>query len=58
LKVFDLLGKEVVTFADGVFTAGEVQAFTFDASKYSNGIYYYQRKSGTQTEIKKMLLLK
>ncbi len=34
LKVFDMLGKEV-------------QAFTFDASKYV---------SGTQTEIKKMLL--
>jgi hypothetical protein len=55
LKIFDLLGKEVVTLADGVFIAGEVQAFTFDASKYSSGIYYYQLKSGTQTAIKKML---
>ncbi len=58
LKVFDLLGKEVVTLADGVFNSGELQSFTFDASKYSSGIYYYQLKSGAQTEIKKMLLLK
>ena len=58
LKIFDLLGKEVVTLADGVFTAGEVQTFTFDASQYSSGMYYYQLKSGAQTEMKKMLLLK
>ncbi len=58
LKVFDLLGKEVVTLADGVFNSGELQSFTFDASKYSSGIYYYQLKSGAQTEMKKMLLLK
>ena len=58
LKVFDLLGKEVVTLAEGNFIAGEVQSFTFDASKYSSGIYYYRLISGTQTEMKKMLLLK
>ena len=58
LKVFDLLGKEVVTLADGIFSSGELQSFTFDASKYSSGIYYYQLKNGTQTEMKKMLLLK
>lgn len=58
LKVFDLLGKEVVTLADGVFNSGELQSFTFDASKYSSGIYYYQLKSGNKTEMKKMLLLK
>lgn len=58
LKVFDLLGQEVTTLANSVFNAGEVQTFTFDASKYSSGIYYYQLKSGNITEMKKMLLLK
>ena len=58
LKVYSLLGQEVATLADGEFNDGEIQTFTFDASKYSSGIYYYQLKSGSGTQIKKMLLLK
>jgi hypothetical protein len=58
LKVYSLLGQEVATLADGEFNDGEIQTFTFDASKYSSGIYYYQLKSGNGTQIKKMMLLK
>ena len=58
LKVFNLLGQEVATLADGDFNDGDTQTFTFDASKFSSGIYYYQLKSGTTTQIKKMMLLK
>jgi len=58
LKVFNIIGQEVATLADGVFTAGDVQQVTFDASRYSSGIYYYQLKTGNRTEIKKMMLLK
>ena len=58
LKVFNLLGQEVATLADGEFNGGDTQTFTFDASKLSSGIYYYQLKSGNTTQIKKMMLLK
>ncbi|MGA9407355.1 MAG: SMP-30/gluconolactonase/LRE family protein [Bacteroidota bacterium] len=58
LKVYNLLGQEVATIADGEFNDGEVQTFTFDSSKLSSGIYYYQLESGNKTEIKKMMLLK
>ncbi len=58
LKVFNLLGQEVATLADGEFNGGDTQTFTFDASKLSSGIYYYQLKSGTTNQIKKMMLLK
>ena len=58
LKVFNLIGQEVATLADGVFNAGDIQQVTFDASRYSSGIYYYQLKTGNRTEIKKMMLLK
>ncbi|HTR80372.1 MAG TPA: T9SS type A sorting domain-containing protein [Bacteroidota bacterium] len=58
LKVFNLLGQEVATLANGNFNANEVQEVTFDASHLSSGIYYYQLKSGDRTEIKKMMLLK
>ncbi len=58
LKVYNLLGQEVATLADGEFNGGDTQTFTFDASKLSSGIYYYQLKSGTTNQIKKMMLLK
>ena len=58
LKVFNLVGQEVATLADGEFAAGEMQEVTFDASRYSSGIYYYRLNSGGRTEIKKMMLLK
>lgn len=58
LKVYNLLGQEVATLANGLFNAGEVQESTFDATEYSSGIYYYELKSGDRTEMKKMLLLK
>ncbi len=58
LKVFNLLGQEVATLADGEFNGGDTQTFTFDASKLSSGIYYYQLKSVSGTQIKKMMLLK
>ena len=58
LKVYNLLGQEVATLADGEFNGGDTQTFTFDASKYSSGIYYYQLKSTAGTQIKKMMLLK
>jgi sugar lactone lactonase YvrE len=58
LKVFNLLGQEVATLADGEFNDGETQTFTFDASKFSSGIYYYELRTGSTTQIKKMMLLK
>ena len=58
LKVFSILGQEVATLADGEFNDGETQTFTFDASRLSSGIYYYELKSGATTQVKKMMLLK
>jgi len=57
LKVFDVLGKEIVTLADGIHAAGNYKV-SFDASGFSNGIYFYQIKSSKFVETKKMLLLK
>ena len=53
LKVFNLLGQEVATLADGEFNGGDTQTFTFDASKFSSGIYYYQLKNSQRDSNKK-----
>ncbi len=57
LKVYNVLGQEVATLYSGVQTAGKHVA-TFDASKYSSGVYFYRLQSGNFMSVKKMVLLK
>jgi|GEM_PF-783656 len=63
LKVFDIMGREVATLANGIFSAG-VHNITFDASKagrnvsISSGVYYYRLQTDNYSETKKMLLLR
>jgi tetratricopeptide (TPR) repeat protein len=57
LKVYDVLGKEVVTLVNEEKSIGfyEVQ---IDATRLSSGIYFYQMQAGSFHDVKKMLLLK
>ena len=57
LKVFDMLGKEVVTLVNENQTAGNYSV-SFDGSRLSSGLYYYKIQSGDFTDTKKMLLIK
>ena len=57
LKLYDALGREVLTLADGVRQPGTYQV-SFDASKYASGVYYYRLIAGSFDNIKRMLLLK
>ncbi|MBI5020537.1 MAG: T9SS type A sorting domain-containing protein [Ignavibacteriales bacterium] len=57
LKVFDALGREVVTLVDAVETSG-CKSVTFDASKLASGVYYYSLSAGVYVETKKLLLVK
>ena len=57
LKVYDALGKEISTLADGFRAAGIHQEY-FDASRFASGVYYYKLSAGTYANIKKMMVLK
>lgn len=57
LKVFDLLGREVATLAEGKMTAGEHHT-QFFATGLSSGVYIYQLITSEFTQTKKMILLK
>ena len=57
LKVYDILGRIVKSLVNGYGKAGKYSV-SFDASKFSSGIYFYQLKSDGYNSIKKMILAK
>ena len=57
LKIYDALGNEIVTLADEFKSAGSYEV-EFDASGLSSGIYFYQLKTGSFIQTKKMVLLR
>ncbi|MCB9207467.1 MAG: CotH kinase family protein [Ignavibacteriales bacterium] len=57
LKIYDILGREVITLGNEVKKPGTFEV-EFDASKLSSGIYFYTLKAGSFYSTKKMMLLK
>ena len=57
LKVFDLLGSEVVELVKDEIEAGTYE-ITFYASNLPSGIYFYKLQAGSFVETKKLILLK
>ncbi|MFA5833898.1 MAG: T9SS type A sorting domain-containing protein [Bacteroidota bacterium] len=57
LKVYDEIGREVATLVNELKGAG-YYSVTFDASKYSSGIYLAKLQSGDKIQLKKMTVLK
>ena len=57
LKVYNMLGQEVMTLVDGEQKAGSYFV-VLDASQLSTGVYLYQLKTNQYTMTKKMMLLK
>lgn len=57
LKVFDVLGREIVTLIDQEIPQG-IHQILFDASGLSSGIYFYKLTADNFTQIKKLILIK
>lgn len=57
LIVYDALGKEVEILANGYFTSGK-HNIIWNASEFSNGIYFYRLLTDNFYETKKMILIK
>jgi Ice-binding-like/Secretion system C-terminal sorting domain len=58
VKIYNVLGQEVLTAFSGEVKAGTYQHATFDGSKFSSGVYFYAIENSGQRMIKKMLMLK
>lgn len=57
LKIFDVLGRELETLINEEKPAGTYNVM-FNGAHYSSGIYFYQLRSGSFVETKKLLLMK
>jgi hypothetical protein len=57
LKIYDVLGKEVMTLVNGRQEAGAYN-FTLNAASLASGIYFYRLQSGNFVQTKKMMLVK
>ncbi len=57
LKVFNLMGQEVATLAEGPFAAGD-HTVNFDASDLSTGLYLVVLEGETDTATSKLMLVK
>jgi len=57
VKIYDVLGNEVVTLVDEYKPAGRYEV-ELDAATLPSGVYFYQLKAGEFVNTKKMILLK
>jgi hypothetical protein len=61
LKVYDVLGNEVVTLVDEYRNAGSNDVefkSSIGGRQLANGVYFYRLQAGSFIETKKMILLK
>ncbi|MDI6766091.1 MAG: T9SS type A sorting domain-containing protein [Bacteroidota bacterium] len=57
LKVYDVLGREVITLVDEYQDAG-YKSIVLNAAELPSGVYFYRLQAGSFTDVKKMLLAK
>jgi len=57
IQIYDALGRNVATLADGVYEAGRYKAH-FNAADLPSGIYYARMTTGDFRAMQKMLLMK
>ena len=57
LKIYNLLGEEVISLVNNLQKAGRYEV-VFDASRFASGVYYYRLETEKYTSIKKMILMK
>jgi hypothetical protein len=58
LKVYDILGREVVSLINGERESVGIHQVTFDATNLPSGVYFYRLQAEKYVETKRMVLIK
>ncbi|MDZ7722650.1 MAG: T9SS type A sorting domain-containing protein [candidate division KSB1 bacterium] len=57
VTIFNAVGQTVTVLTDKSYKSG-VHKLTFDAARYSSGLYFYKIKTNSFSKVRKMMLLK
>jgi hypothetical protein len=57
IKIYDVIGREIVTLVDEVKQTGVYQV-SFNGGNFASGVYFYKMKAAEFVSVKKMNLLK
>jgi hypothetical protein len=57
LLIYDILGREVFSIAEGYYESGKHEV-KFDGRSFSTGIYFYMLETGGKRFTNKMILMK
>ncbi len=57
VRVYDMLGREVATLANGEYSAG-THSLVWTADRLASGVYFYRIEAGKYRSTKKMVLMK
>jgi hypothetical protein len=58
LKIYNLLGCEMATLADGFMKSNVTYQISFDGSAIPSGVYFYRLQAGGKSVVRKLILLK
>ena len=58
LTVYDVLGRQVAVLVNNEAQAAGSHSVTFDAARFSSGLYLYRIEAGSFVQSKKMMLIK
>ena len=57
VKVYDTIGREVVTLLDEVKNPG-IHEINFDGKGLTSGVYFYKMQVGNSARVRKLILIK
>ena len=58
LTVYDVLGRQVAVLVNNEQQSAGSHSVTFDAGRFSSGMYLYRIEAGSFTDVRKMMLIK
>lgn len=58
IRIYDLLGRELVTLLNNEYKAAGIYEVKWNASNYASGVYFYRIEAGNFVQSKKMVLIK
>lgn len=58
LKVYDIMGREVATLINSDLKGGIIHNVEMDGSQFATGLYFYRLVSGSNIQVRKLMLLK